>query len=268
LLIKLGAGIPSIRIDGDAVISFEKNCEQDSVVLRYDNPIDTGRATTRMYAGGNMRLDDISWDDIKRIKSPEDASKMFCLGARKPIKFVDGSENILQIIGFGQDITKCGKRANITWDFVHTVGSRAMNEKDTNAGGWSGSDMRDYLNGEFFELLPPDLRGCVVPVVKKTSSGKRSANIADTVDKVWLKSEHEVFGRCIYSFPGEDGWYDFYRQEDVDWAKTDKNGDRVWSWLRSPYKDSSCSFVIVTTGGSTNNNYASLAYGCAPALCT
>lgn len=268
MLIKLGNGAPSIRIDGDAVVSFENLGSQCDVSLDCRGSANKFGTVCKTFADGVMYLDSVSWDDIRRISSPEEAASMFTLGARKSVKLVDGSENVLQIIGFGQDVTHSGKRANITWDFVHTIGSRAMNKNDTNSGGYSGSDMRKYLNGEFFELLPPDLRGCVVPVVKKTSCGKKSTEIADSIEEVWLKSEHEVFGRSIYSVRGEGGWYDFYRQEDVDWFKTDKNGEAVWSWLRSPYKDGTCSFLVVHTDGSYNSNYAGNAIGCAPALCT
>ena len=59
-----------------------------------------------------------------------------------------------------------------------------------------------------------------------------------------------MFGRCIYSAPGEGHWYEYYRQEDVPYFALDENGDRVCQWLRSAYYNYYYTFCSVDTDGS------------------
>ena len=104
-------------------------------------------------------------------------------------------------------------------------------------------------------------RAVIKPVIKLTSAGSCSKDIIKSICKLWLKSEKELFGRCIYSAPGEGHWYEYYRQEDVPYFALDENGDRVCQWLRSAYYNSNDLFCNVYTDGSatTANAYYSLA---------
>ena len=76
----------------------------------------------------------------------------------------------------------------------------------------------------------------------------------------------ELFGRCIYSAPGEGHWYEYYRQEDVPYFALDENGDRVCQWLRSARYNSTTNFCFVWTDGSAGNNLAYTSGGVAARL--
>ena len=74
-----------------------------------------------------------------------------------------------------------------------------------------------------------------------------------------------MYGRAIYSAPGEGHWYEWYRQENVPWYKL-RNGNRDYTMLRSQMKDDSTAFCDVTTTGTANINGAWNSYGLAPAF--
>lgn len=68
----------------------------------------------------------------------------------------------------------------------------AMNKKNTNAGGWKDCEMRRFLNGTIFNLLPDDLQAVIEPTtIKQVLGGKDVA----CEDKIFLLSKTQVFGK-------------------------------------------------------------------------
>lgn len=116
------------------------------------------------------------------------------------------------------------------------------------------SQLRKWLNEEFFEQLPDWLQKKIVPVVKKTyTDGK----IVETVDKIFIPSEIEVFGKTKYSKKGEGEQYEFFKE----WhnrVKGYKDSDCAWwHWLRSPGSGNNSNFCIVNSNGKYNSSLAS-----------
>ena len=86
-------------------------------------------------------------------------------------------------------------------------------------------------------------------------------------DYFFILSEKELFGRAIYSAPGEGHWYEYYRQEDVPYFATDMDLERVIRWLRSALYSNTTSFCIVITDGSANYGIAHWSYALLPGFC-
>ena len=91
--------------------------------------------------------------------------------------------------------------------------------------------------------------------------------IIETLDSFWIKSEKELYGRNIYSAPGEGHWYEWYRQEDVAWFKL-RNGNPEYTMLRSPFSGNGCYFCSVYSGGNAINYGAYSSTGVAFGFCT
>ena len=125
--------------------------------------------------------------------------------------------------------------------------------------------MREYLNGEFLSILPDELASLIVPVEIQTANGGSSnAKIKTTVDKVFLNSEVEVFGKTIYSKSGEGSQLAIFK----DWRNRLKSyyGKEwgIWYWLRSPGSGNSANFCSVDNNGSASYNYANYSSGVCP----
>lgn len=108
-----------------------------------------------------------------------------------------------------------------------------MNSSGTNKGGWDESELRAWLNSDFFDLCSDELQSIIRPVVKLTSAGDRSGEIIKSIDRIFILSEKEVYGRVFYSVPGEGHWYEYYRLEDIPYFLLNEEGERVYRHLRS-----------------------------------
>ena len=91
--------------------------------------------------------------------------------------------------------------------------------------------------------------------------------VIETLDSFWIKSEKELYGRNIYSAPGEGHWYEWYRQEDVAWFKL-RNGNPEYTMLRSPDSGLSYYFCFVGSNGYANGYSAGISFGVAFGFCT
>lgn len=179
----------------------------------------------------------------------------------KRITLKDGSEVTLDIIGKNHDVDENGNKTNLTLCFHDIYTRREINYTCTNYGGWACCELRKWLNEEFFNLLPDWLQKKIVPVVKKTSE---DGKIVETVDKIFIPSEIEVFGKTNYSEKGEGKQYEFFK----DWHNRIKGLEEdkysTCYWLRSPNSGNDSNFCIVGSDGCYYNDYADYGGGVAP----
>ena len=213
-------------------------------------------------------LNGMSWSRIKYLSNRPGYSQFFSVGDTKDITLKNGEKITMRIIGIRHDITPDGHKAALTWEMVDFMEDRhEMNKSCTNEGGWASSEMRRYLNEDVFALLPDDVHDVIRPVIKTTSCGGKKDGKVSTVDKLFLLSEHERYGRKFYSAGDEGRWYQWYRREGVSYAKKYPDGDSGWGWMRSPYGSSSTSFCYVNGNGNADNDNASGSFGVAFGFC-
>lgn len=213
-------------------------------------------------------LEEYSWRTIRGFGPA--AASMFNVGDTKSAVLKDGTPVEFRIIGRNHDRTKDGLILPLTWEMVDCMPQRyPWNDADTNEGSWAATKLRRMMNepGEsIFELMPDEIIDVAVPVLKLTANTFDGSNeLIETEDRFFIKSEKELFGRCIYSAPGEGHWYEYYRQEDVPYYKV-RRGDREYLLLRSPRYSYSDYFCSVSTDGGAGGNYASFSNGLAPAF--
>lgn len=212
----------------------------------------------------NNLLENYSFKDIKKLVKE---GKVYA-GMTKTIVLKNGFTVVIEVLGVAHDDLPDGGKASVTFGFrdlfgTNDNGGRVMNTECTNKGGWEKSEMRAYLNGDFFCLLPDDLAAEIVPVVKYTAtSGK--GKVESVTDRVFLPSEVEVFGTPKYSKEGEGEQYALFK----DWKNRVKGyadgGYGRWWWLRSPYSGDSYLFCIVSNYGSYSYHYAYSSRGVSP----
>lgn len=138
---------------------------------------------------------------------------------RKGVRLSDGTETDVVIAGFRHDDKPGGGKAGITFIFADAVAERAVNNNagfdersDSDGydaeGGWLASEMRAWLNGEFANKLPADLRASMLDIAKPSVAVPEFliANVDDNnvagfsdqslmssgVDRLWLPSVVEV----------------------------------------------------------------------------
>lgn len=213
-------------------------------------------------------LEVMSWGQIKSYCDRGILRQVFHVGDTKSITLKNGKKITMRIIGIRHDQMANGGRASLTWEMVNFMEDRhSMNKTSTNKGGWAKSEMRRYLNEDVFNLLPDEVQEVICPVRKITSVGGGSSEKEVTVDRLFLLSEHERYGRKFYSAGDEGRWYEWYRKEGVSYAKTYPDGDSGWGWERSPRGSSSAHFCSVYGNGDASYYNASASYGVAFGFC-
>lgn len=144
--------------------------------------------------------------------------------------------------------------------FKDIVDYNCMNKERTNKGGWRDSDMRKWLNEEFIELLPDDLREVIK---ERTIVQKQDGVELMSTDKLWLPSHTEVFGD---DYPTDVGDVQFDLFKDQRKKVKSNSGSSAWRWGRSPSYDDYNFFCYVTTNGDATDRRAYLSGGVAPAF--
>lgn len=136
-----------------------------------------------------------SWEDIAQVVANGKASSTFALDETRT-EIVGENTVTLKIIGFDIDSKSDGSGKNtMTIMAYHNPGvSAAFDARKTynDKVYWSISDIRTYLNGEFFSLLPVELQAVIKSVRKKSSKGYNDLFIETTDDKIWLMSPEEM----------------------------------------------------------------------------
>lgn len=224
---------------------------------------------TATAAYPKLRLEDCTWAEIAMYAQSGMADKVFALGDTKEVTLTSGEKIHVRIIGFNHDLNDIDQINPITFETVETLtDDSTMSEKYTNKGGWAECELRKGLNGYFFQnSLPDDLKAVIKSSKKMTGCGGTDPVMGTTVDKLFLLSEQEIFGRKIWSMGGEGHWYDWYRQENTDYWKEKPDGERDWRWERSPFGSDTTGFCFVGSGGGANYDIAGYASGVSFGFC-
>lgn len=216
-----------------------------------------------------IALTEYSWATIKQLCDSRMVSQLFSVGDTKAVTLKNGDEINLRIIGMYHDVDPYGQPIPITWELCDLWPERFyMNKSGTNKGSWEDTDMREWLHSKVRSMLPDELGQIIVPAMKLTRDGGNGEDMIETRDALFLLSEQEIFGRKIYSKGGEGRWYEWYRQENVSYAKKYPDGSFGWRWERAPDGSSSAGFCYVNSNGNANSYDASSSNGVSFGFCT
>lgn len=209
-----------------------------------------------------------TWAQIAAASEAGVAASTWSVGDTKNIT-VGGETLTVEIVGFNHDDLASGGKAGITFGLKNLMANtRQMNSSNTNAGGFTGSDMYDWLQGTLLNSLPSDLRAVLKSVNKKTSAGSQSSTINTNAMKIFLFSEIEIFGSVTYSKSGEGSQYSRFATASsrIKYLSNGSGSANVW-WERSPYGDYSHGFCCVGSGGDAGHYSANLSWGVCFGFC-
>lgn len=143
--------------------------------------------------------EEYTWEELSAIAKANKANEYFALGDTKTFTTTEGQEVVMEMIAFNADEKPDGSKAGITWISKDLVAYRAMNPNygTENYGerpyGWGGSELREWMQGEFFATLPVGLQNAISPV-NKVYSDPTFYEAIWVVDSVWIPSLYELMG--------------------------------------------------------------------------
>ena len=117
-------------------------------------------------------------------------------GKTKRVTLSDGTQANVMIAGIRADDLSDGGKAGLTFVFADAPIAHSMGDDASNEGGWEKSGMRNWLNSDFADMLPSDLKGVIKAANKKTNSSAYTTPgaVSSTSDKLWLLSYAEIAG--------------------------------------------------------------------------
>ena len=236
-------------------------------------------------SSSTAKITNFSSHSLARIASNirNGTTSLYNVGDTRKIS-IDGTNYTLRIVnnstpsecsneGFSQ--TACG----FVVEFVDIIEQRTMG---SNGNAWDGTNVRKYLNGDFFNKLPTELQDLIIytNAISNYYNGTTS-----TTDKVYLLSPAEIFDGLTGNDADKTRQLDYYKKLGVTTANYEKaikkynDTNSPW-WLRSYYKSSYtllsnpilaaipdiCDFYYVTSNGNYDNAKEENTYGISPAF--
>lgn len=214
----------------------------------------------------NANFADNDWATIIKACHKNQVPETWVVGNQKAMT-INGTAYVIDIIGKGHDDYADGSgKAPLTFQLHDCYADvNRMNSSNTNSGGWTSCAMRSTHLPAILALMPTEVQNGIREVNKLTSAGSQSSTINTTADKLFLLSEIEIFGSVSYSKSGEGTQYDYYKAGNSK-VKNRNGGAAYWN-ERSPLKDGSTQFCMVSNTGTADYGGASSAAGVAFAFC-
>ena len=193
--------------------------------------------------------EDCTWDEIKAISEAGKSDEYFNLGDTKTFTTTDGKTIVMEIVAFNADTKADGTgTAGITWISKNIIETRAINSTNTALGGWMETELRAWLQGDFYSTLPADVKNTIATVNKTYHdyvNGKSTKTCSDTL---WIPSVREVTNRTDYEIAGPS--YSYFT-DNASRIKYNETGTADYWLLRSShYGSNQPTFALVTYVGS------------------
>lgn len=199
------------------------------------------------------------WATIAEVSENGQAQSYFSVGDEKTIQLTTGEQITLVILGFNHDDLSDGSgKAGMSIGMKNLLDTTyRMDDVAVSDNGWDKSEMRTSTMAMLLSQLPYDLQIAIKQVNKKSMSGKGTANIATSADKLWLFSLVEIDGTGSSGYNREGEQYEYWKtvkdgDNSANRIKYLSNGGGSASswWLRSRYFSYTLHFCIFDSTGS------------------
>ena len=222
--------------------------------------------------------------DLSTLWSVGDKMENISLGAISASSLGGDSQSAqnidLVILDFNHDTlsSDTSKKAAVTvgqLDSLATTGTFYSSYSGASYTRYTQSARRTWLNSDYYNALPSDLKSLIKPVQKSScySSGSTGGQQLDTTSETcWLASTYEIFGTDIPS-----GWssgttavdgtqYPYYTTQSNRIKKQGKTGSASGWWSRSGFLSSNgyAYFVSCRSDGSQSGSLPTVSNGLAP----
>ena len=174
--------------------------------------------------------------------------------------------------GFSQ--AACG----FVLEFADIIIDHAMNDTDTNVGGWPATSMRTFVNNDIYNAIPSEIKNAIIDTTVVSGHGKTSGETNFTsTDKLYLLSTAEVWAQGTSNTISDDTarevtrQLDYYKKEGVTTSNYSKaikmynSSASPWR-LRSAISYTASNFYTVRSNGDWSGNNAIGTYGVSPAF--
>ena len=170
--------------------------------------------------------------------------------------------------GFSQ--SACG----FVLEFADIITEHAMNDTDTNVGGWPASSMYTFVNNDIYNAIPSEVKNAIIDTTVVSGHGNKDTENFTSTDKLYLLAPKEIYTDWSDSRDSAKDLtrtLDYYTSIGVTTSSHSgaikKNGTNVsiW-WLRTATSNIVFDFYQLDNSGLYYNRFASDPFGTAPAF--
>jgi hypothetical protein len=195
---------------------------------------------------------DMTWEDIVFVSENNRARDYFNVGDVKSVE-ISGANYNVAIYDFDHDDKADGTgKAGLTIGLVNCLKTPyAMNNNDTNVGGWKSCELRKTLRDTIYYTLPEELRNGIKNVSKLSGTGGGNTNVSTGTDNLFLFSFAEI-GVSGNAPSGEGTKYELFTDVSFRNKKLGDDGSSGARWFtRSPYTGNSSYFCDISSSSGT-----------------
>ena len=169
--------------------------------------------------------------------------------------------------GFSQ--SACG----FVLEFADIITEHAMNDTNTNVGGWPATSMRTFVNNDIYNAIPSEIKNAIIDTTVVSGHGREDAENFTSTDKLYLLSTAEVWanGQSCDTARDNTRQLDYYKNLGTSTSnysgaiKKSESSAVLW-WLRAAYFIYTNNFLTVNDHGGWRSDDAYATRGVAPAF--
>ena len=169
--------------------------------------------------------------------------------------------------GFSQ--SACG----FVLEFADIITEHAMNDTNTNVGGWPATSMRTFVNNDIYNAIPSEIKNAIIDTTVVSGHGREDAENFTSTDKLYLLSTAEVWanGQSCDTARDNTRQLDYYKNLGTSTSnysgaiKKSESSAVLW-WLRAAYSIYTNNFLTVNDHGGWRSDDAYATRGVAPAF--
>lgn len=215
----------------------------------------------------DVGLDKTTWKGLKAIVNAGLASEMLTVGDQISA-VVGGETQVFDIIHIDYKAGTYGHNIVLA---KHTclAATKQMKTSDTNVGGYKATLIADYLDNDYYDSLPADMKSVITQMTYQASIGNKNSALQNEEHKVWLPLEYNIFGATTYAAATEvttgNAEQFAYFATAANRIKTlGDTGSACYWWLSSPNISYTTNFCIVAAAGTADNGGATNSTGVLP----
>ena len=152
--------------------------------------------------------------------------------------------------GFSQ--SACG----FVLEFADIITEHAMNDTNTNVGGWPATSMRTFVNNDIYNAIPSEIKNAIIDTTVVSGHGREDAENFTSTDKLYLLSTAEVWanGQSCDTARDNTRQLDYYKNLGTSTSnysgaiKKSESSAVLW-WLRAAYSIYTNNFLTVNDHG-------------------
>ena len=169
--------------------------------------------------------------------------------------------------GFSQ--SACG----FVLEFADIITEHAMNDTNTNVGGWPATSMRTFVNNDIYNAIPSEIKNAIIDTTVVSGHGREDAENFTSTNKLYLLSTAEVWanGQSCDTARDNTRQLDYYKNLGTSTSnysgaiKKSESSAVLW-WLRAAYSIYTNNFLTVNDHGGWRSDDAYATRGVAPAF--